>query len=118
MHHVYTKSRPVEVEPPQMPLPKRRLAELTGGEMREIVPRRPVILLPLGSHEDQGPHAPMGDYLLAELVANQIAERAFGLGVETLVAPVIPFGGSNYFGSTPGGIALSQTTLRALLMDV
>jgi creatinine amidohydrolase len=60
----------------------------------------------------------MGDYLLAEHVANQIAERASGLGVETLVAPVIPFGGSNYFGSTPGGIALSQTTLRALLMDV
>ena len=94
------------------------LSELTAAEAREILAKNPVILLPLGSHEDQGPHAPMGDYLLAELVANQIAERAFGLGVETLVAPVIPFGGSNYFGSTPGGIALSQTTLRALLIDV
>jgi creatinine amidohydrolase len=38
--------------------------------------------------------------------------------VETLVAPVIPFGGANFFGSTPGGIALSQSTLRAVLMDV
>jgi creatinine amidohydrolase len=97
---------------------KVRLSELTAVEAREILAKNPVILLPLGSHEDQGPHAPMGDYLLAEHVANQIAERASGLGVETLVAPVIPFGGSNYFGSTPGGIALSQTTLRALLMDV
>jgi creatinine amidohydrolase len=97
---------------------KVRLGELTAVEAREILAKNPVILLPLGSHEDQGPHAPMGDYLLAEQVANQIAERASGLGVETLVAPVIPFGGSNYFGSTPGGIALSQTTLRALLMDV
>ncbi|HXP41676.1 MAG TPA: creatininase family protein, partial [Candidatus Acidoferrales bacterium] len=97
---------------------KVRLSELTAVEAREILAKNPVILLPLGSHEDQGPHAPMGDYLLAEHVANQVAERASGLGVETLVAPVIPFGGSNYFGSTPGGIALSQTTLRALLMDV
>src|SRR3981189_416111 len=92
--------------------PKVHMGMITGGEARELYPTNPVILLPLGSHEDQGPHAPMGDYLLAEHVANQIAERASGLGVDTLVAPVIPFGGSNYFGSTPGGIALSQTTLR------
>jgi len=97
---------------------KVRLSELTAGEAREILGRKPVILLPLGSHEDQGPHAPMGDYLLAERIADLIAERANTLGIETLVAPVIPFGGANYFGSTPGGIALSQTTLRALLMDV
>src|SRR6202795_2444280 len=97
---------------------KVRLSELTAVEAREILAKNPVILLPLGSHEDQGPHAPMGDYQLAERVADLIAERASGLGVETLVAPVIPFGGANYFGSTPGGIALSQTTLRALLIDV
>jgi len=97
---------------------KVRLGDLTAGEAREIIGRNPVILLPLGSHEDQGPHAPMGDYLLAEHVAVQIAHRSCALGVETLVAPVLPFGGSNFFGSTPGGLALSQTTLRAVLMDV
>jgi creatinine amidohydrolase len=97
---------------------KVRLGEVTAGEAREILARNPVILLPLGSHEDQGPHAPMGDYLLAEHVAAQIADRACTWGVETLVAPVIPFGGANFFGSTPGGLAVSQTTLRALLMDV
>ena len=97
---------------------KVRLGELTAVEVRESLDKNPVILLPLGSHEDQGPHAPMGDYLLAEHVATQIAHRAYGLGVETLVAPVIPFGGANYFGSTPGGLAISQTTLRAILMDV
>jgi creatinine amidohydrolase len=97
---------------------KVRLGEFTAGEAREILSRNPVILLPLGSHEDQGPHAPMGDYLLAEHVAAQIAFRASALGVQTLVAPVLPFGGANFFGSTPGGLALSQTTLRAVLMDV
>ena len=97
---------------------KVRLADLTAVEAREILGKNPVILLPLGSHEDQGPHAPMGDYLLAEEVATRIADRAYASGVETLGAPVIPFGGANYFGSTPGGIAVSQTTLRAILMDV
>jgi creatinine amidohydrolase len=97
---------------------KVRLGELTAVEAREILGKNPVILLPLGSHEDQGPHAPMGDYLLAEHVATQIAERACALGVDTLVAPVVPFGGANYFGSTPGGLAISQATLRAILMDV
>jgi creatinine amidohydrolase len=97
---------------------KVRLGELTAGEAHEILARRPVILVPLGSHEDQGPHAPMGDYLTAERIAIQIADRACTLGVETLVAPVLPFGAANYFGSTPGGLAVSQATLRAILMDV
>jgi creatinine amidohydrolase len=97
---------------------KVRLGELTAVEAWEILGKNPVILLPLGSQENQGPHAPMGDYLLAEHVATQIADRACALGVETLVTPVLPFGGSNYFGSTPGGLAISQTTLRAILMDV
>src|SRR6202051_4237941 len=95
-----------------------RMGDVTAGEGREIFGRKPVILLPMGSHEDQGPHAPMGDYLLAEHVATQIAERAWASGVETFFAPVISFGGANYFGSTPGGLAISQSTLRAILMDV
>lgn len=46
----------------------------------------------MGSHEDQGPHAPMGDYLLAEKMAELAALRATAMGTRTLVAPVIPFG--------------------------
>ena len=40
---------------------KYRMGEITALEMREILPARPVVLLPLGNFEDQGPHAPMGD---------------------------------------------------------
>ncbi len=100
------------------PKAKTRLGELTAGEMREILPRRPVILLPLGSHEDQGPHAPMGDYLSAERVAEHIAARAAASGTPTFVAPVLPFGGADFFASMPGGISLSQSTLRAVLTDM
>ena len=54
---------------------KYRMGEITALEMREILPARPVVLLPLGSFEDQGPHAPMGDYLSAERMA-ELASRS------------------------------------------
>ena len=97
---------------------KYRMGELTAAEMRETLAAYPVILLPLGSFEDQGPHAPMGDYLSAERVAERIAERATQRGVRTLVAPVLPYGGADFFGTMPGAIALSQTTFRAVLTDM
>jgi creatinine amidohydrolase len=97
---------------------KVRMSELSGGEAREEMARNPVILLPMGSHEDQGPHAPMGDYMLADAIAERIARRSGERGTRTLVAPVVPFGGADYFGSMPGGIALGQATLRAVIADM
>ncbi len=97
---------------------KYRMGEITALEMREILPARPVVLLPLGSFEDQGPHAPMGDYLSAERMAELIAERATARGTRTLVAPVLAYGGADFFGTAPGGIALGQETFRAVLRDM
>lgn len=97
---------------------KVRLGEFTAAEMRSVLPERPVILLPLGSDEDQGPHAPMGDYLCAERMAELIARRAAAQGQRTLVAPVLPFGGADVFGSVPGAIALQPATLAAVLTDL
>jgi creatinine amidohydrolase len=101
-----------------MSLRKTRLGEHTATEMRQLATRNPVILLPLGSFEDQGPHAPMGDYLSAERIAEHIAARASENGTPTVVAPVLPFGGADFFASMPGGISLSQATLRAVLTDM
>ena len=97
---------------------KVRMGEITAPEMREILRARPVVLLPLGSFEDQGPHAPMGDYLSAERMAELIAERATTRGTRTLVAPVLAYGGADYFGTAPGGIALGQETFRSVLRDM
>jgi creatinine amidohydrolase len=97
---------------------KYRMGEITAQEMRELLPARPVVLLPLGSFEDQGPHAPMGDYLSAERMAELIAERATTHGTRTMVAPVLAYGGADFFGTAPGGIALGQETFRAVLRDM
>ncbi|WP_255029899.1 creatininase family protein [Acetobacter persici] len=97
---------------------KFHMAHLTASEMREAVARTPIILLPLGSFEDQGPHMPMGDYLLADAMAEKIARKSVQAGHEVYIAPVLPFGGADYFGYMQGGIALSQTTLQAVLRDM
>ena len=97
---------------------KIRIAELTSEESRQVLTEEAVILLPMGSLEDQGTHAPMGDYLAAEAVAMDMARAARAEGVPTFVAPVIPFGGADHFGSTHGGIALSPATLVAVLDDM
>jgi creatinine amidohydrolase len=94
------------------------MATITGGEARALYAENPVILLPMGSQEDQGPHAPMGDYLLAEKISELIALRATANGVRTVVAPVIPFGGAEHFGPMPGGIALEPATLSLVLGDI
>eukprot|EP01035_Chromulina_nebulosa_P046248 gene46248-62639_t len=98
--------------------PLVHMGTITGGEAREILAGNPVLLLPMGSHEDQGPHAPMGDYLLAEKIAELAAIRASKAGTRTLVAPVLPFGGADWFGSMTGGIAISQATLTTVIAEM
>ncbi|MGH7050646.1 MAG: creatininase family protein [Acetobacteraceae bacterium] len=101
-----------------MPTRKVRLAELTQGEMQKALQHNPVVLLPMGSFEDQGPHAPMGDFLSAARIAELIAEHATDAGVETLVSPAVPFGCDDYFGASPGGISLQPATFRAVISDI
>lgn len=97
---------------------KIRIAELTSEESRTYLNDEAVVLMPMGSLEDQGTHAPMGDYLAAECVTMDIARAAREMGVPTFVAPVVPFGGADFFGSSHGGIAVSNSTLVALLDDM
>jgi creatinine amidohydrolase len=91
---------------------------MTAPAVRAALAGNPVILLPMGSFEDQGPHAPMGDYLSADAIALRIAGRATGQGVPCFVAPVLPFGGADWFGSVPGAIALGPGTIRAVVADM
>ena len=98
--------------------PKVHMGTITGGEARALYAQKPVILLPMGSHEDQGPHSPMGDYLLAEKIAELAALRATERGVRTVVAPVLAFGGADYFGPMQGGIAITAATLTSVIADM
>ncbi len=74
---------------------------------------KPVVLVPLGSQEIQGPVVPMGDFMLTRAVAAEVA----GLS-GALAAPTLPFGYAEYFRTVPGGIALSAEAFRATLRDI
>lgn len=97
---------------------KTELAQLTSEEGRQLLTDDAVILIPMGSLEDQGVHAPMGDYLAAKLIADRIAQAATAAGTPTFTVPAIPFGAEDYFGMTHGGIALKSSTLSALMEDM
>lgn len=97
---------------------KLKIAELTSHETREHLTEDAVIVLPMGSLEDQVVHAPMGDYLAADAVALDMARAARGFGIPTFLAPVIPFGGKDYFDSSHGGILIRLSTLIALIDDM
>ncbi|OYV45010.1 MAG: hypothetical protein B7Z75_01360 [Acidocella sp. 20-57-95] len=92
-----------------------RLADLTARQFAAAATANPVILLPLGSHEDHGPHLPMGDFVVAELLAAKIATAC---AAPVFVAPTLPYGAADYFASSPGAMALSPAGFRAVLHDL
>lgn len=60
----------------------------------------------------------MGDYLLADMIAERIARRAAEQGVASFVTPSLPYGVADYFGSSPGGLALAPESFRRVLSDL
>src|SRR5574337_835812 len=92
---------------------KVELCRMTWREAQEAFRRNPVILLPMGSVEQHGPHVPVGDYRYATEVARRIAERT-----GAIAAPTIPWGYSDYFRPFPGTLSLRSETLTLLLQDV
>jgi creatinine amidohydrolase len=95
----------------------RRIAELTAPEAAERLAAGACAILPMGSLETHGPHAPMGDYLLADALCGLIAERASGGGADALVLPPIPFGGEDFFDAVPGGVSLSAPLLQGIVEE-
>ena len=90
-----------------------KLGEMTWTEVREAVGRGVTAVVPLGSIEEHGPHAPMGDYIIVD----EIAARATDVTGD-VVAPLLPYGYSEYFRNYPGTITLRASTLEAVLHDV
>lgn len=90
------------------------LGRLSWAEVAEAIPTRPIVLLPIGTVEQHGPHLPVGaDNMVAWFVACRAAEQT-----GALVAPAINYGNSAVFAQFPGTIPVRQETLANLLRDV
>lgn len=95
-----------------------RLADLTAPDFAALAQRQPVILLALGSQEDHGPHQPMGDFVLADEIAERIARAANEAGTLCVMAPTLPFGVADFFAPSPGGLALAPESFRRVLAEL
>ena len=95
---------------------KVRYDELTWPEMRELVVRQPVVLLPFGAVEDHGPHLPLNtDNVIVEAICLESAGRAPG---EMLVMPLVAYGLDEHHMDFPGTISVDMQTLLAHLTDI
>ena len=101
-----------------------RLSEATWKEVREADPT--VALVPVGSTEQHGPHAPLGtDTLHAVSVAEAAADRYEATreeggdrsGEELLVAPPIPVGVAAEHRAFDGTLWVSPDTFRAYVRE-
>jgi creatinine amidohydrolase len=92
---------------------QHELKNMSWVEFRDRMAEQPVILLPLASQEEQGPHAPMGDFMLTERVAAIAAAKA-----DAIAAPTLPFGYADFFRAVPGGIQLRARSFSLVLEDM
>ena len=98
------------------------------------VPVRPLVLLPIGSTEQHGPHLPFGtDTVVATAVADGVAARlirdatvpdpamasdpASAHGSPVLVAPSLPYGASGEHQAFPGTVSIGHEALRLVLIE-
>jgi len=90
-----------------------RTAEMSWRQVEAAAKRGAAAIFPLGSTEEHGPHAPTGDYMIAEEIAVRAARNT-----GDVVLPCLPFGYSEYFRHFPGTFTLHHETLFRIVEDV
>ncbi|MEV0180357.1 mycofactocin biosynthesis peptidyl-dipeptidase MftE [Streptomyces sp. NPDC050625] len=92
-------------------------ARLTDLAWPDLMARRPLVLLPLGSCEQHGPHLPLDtDTAVAGAVAERAAAR-LRAEVDVLVAPAQPYGASGEHEGFPGTVSIGHDALRLLVTE-
>lgn len=94
------------------------LAEMTWEEIKEATGPETVVVLPVGSTEQHGPHMPVKTdhyfvYEIAKRAAKKASERT-----RVVVAPVLPFGCSGAHADFPGTISIDHQTYIELIREL
>lgn len=97
---------------------KRYLAEMTTQEVDALNRNETIVMVPIGAHEQHGPHLPIGtdtyilNTVLDALICNLPSEMPL------VVAPTIPIGKSNEHMPFAGTISFSMTTVIGIIKDI
>ena len=96
---------------------------MTAAELSRLawprVPDRPLVLVPLGSFEQHGPHLPLDtDTRIADAVARGVARRLGEDEEEVVVAPPVVYAASGEHQAFPGTISIGNEALSFLLVEL
>lgn len=99
---------------------KLRLGEWTTDELAACCRTgRVVVLVPVGSVEPHGPHLPLDtDAVISETAALRAAEVLTTPGCTAVVAPIVPYGVTNFAEGFAGAVSVRAETLTMLLRDI
>ena len=94
------------------------ISRLADQKWPDLAGRRPLVVLPLGSCEQHGPHLPLDtDHAVAEAVAGRAAALLSDDG-GLLVAPGQPYGASGEHEGFPGTVSIGHTALYLLIVEL
>ena len=90
------------------------LEEMTWKDVEDYLKRENLIIVPIGSIEQHGPHLPLAtDSINVQYLAEKAAQKC-----EVLVAPIIKYGISQNHIDFPGTLSLTPESLIHLIFDV
>jgi creatinine amidohydrolase len=93
--------------------------KLRADQLREQAGRDAIVILPIASIEQHGPHLPVEvDSMLGETVAARTADKVLARGQAVLVLPVLWTGLSEHHMSFGGTITLDNATFAAVVEGV
>jgi creatinine amidohydrolase len=84
-----------------------------------VAERQPVLLVPLGSTEQHGPHLPLDtDTRIAVSLAEAAATALAETGVDAMVAPALAFGASGEHQAFAGTLSIGQDALEQVVIEL
>lgn len=97
-------------------LPTYALHKMSWPEVAQAAQTVDLVLIPIGSTEQHGPHLGLGqDHLIANAYCERAAQR---LAPRLLALPAIPWGISDHHMNFPGTMTLRPETFLDLLEDI
>jgi len=91
-----------------------KLEDMTSKEFKKKVNEKSVVILPIGSIEEHGPHLPLAtDCIQPMRVAERVAAKT-----DALIAPILYYGVCNTTKHYPGTLSVSFEALRLMVRDI
>ena len=96
-----------------------RWDNLSSPAIRAMAAQEAIVLIPLGSTEQHGPHLPVGtDAILATFFAEEAAKKLNEMGKPCLVAPTMAPANSMHHMNFAGSISLEPQTYMNQLQEI